>query len=267
MLNQPGERTLLPAIMAPETGHINGCFSLTFKDTKWLIRMASGLAALPFDFLIKTTGKTHFNNDLAKLLPVVETGDCAARVLLLNCLTNLYCDLWRESFSPQFVYDRWTKSDSRLSNTRFTSLTPEWQWSMPLRTDYERRQALVEIDVLTALELGLTLDELCTIWRIQFPVLRQNEQDTWYDRNGRIVFTCSMGLPGVGFSRAEWEKIREMASGTVAREIDDDTLPGGPQKRIITYEAPFDRCDREEDYKTAWPEFERRRAASKLVEA
>jgi hypothetical protein len=119
----------------------------------------------------------------------------------------------------------------------------------------------VEIDVLTARELGLTLDELCTIYRIQFPVLRQNEQDTWYDRNGRIVFTCSKALPNVGFTRGEWEKIREMKSGTVRREIEDDTMPGGPRKRVIIYEAPFDRCDRDEDYKTAWAEFEKRRAA------
>jgi hypothetical protein len=88
-----------------------------------------------------------------------------------------------------------------------------------------------------------------------------NEQDAWYDRNGRIVFTCSKALPGVGFSRPEWEKVRDLKSGTVSREIEDDTLPGGPRKRVITYEAPFDRCDREEDYKTAWAEFERRRAA------
>jgi len=57
--------------------------------------------------------------------------------------------------------------------------------------------------VLVAIALGLTIDELCAIYRIQFPVLRQNENDTWYDRNGRIGFTCSNGLPGVGFSRPE----------------------------------------------------------------
>ena len=36
------------------------------------------------------------------------------------------------------------------------------------------------------------------------------------------------------------------------------TQPGGPRERTIVYEAPFDRCDREQDYKTAWSDFEQR---------
>ncbi len=119
-------------------------------------------------------------------------------------------------------------------------------------SDYARRQALVEIDVLAAKALNLTLDELKTIYRIQFPVLRQNETDTWYDQNGRIVFTCSKGLTGVGFSRLEWNEIKHLKEGTVERIIMDDTLPGGPIERTITYVAPFDSGGRERDYEVAW---------------
>ena len=90
------------------------------------------------------------------------------------------------------------------------------------------------------------------------PLTRWNEKDTWYDQKGRIVFTCSKGLPGVGFSRSEWDEIKNMKEGTVERKIIDDTLPGGPRERTIVYHAPFDRCDREKDYEVAWKEFERR---------
>ena len=97
--------------------------------------------------------------------------------------------------------------------------------------------------------------------------MQQYERDTWYDQNGRIVFTSSKGLSGVGLSRKGkgyrgnreigWQDVANMESGTVENVIMDDTLPGGPVERTITYEAPFDRCDRVEDYITAWQFFER----------
>ena len=187
------------------------------------------------------------------------------RALELTCLTTHYADLWRECWRQGFQSDSWAKTDPRLPDSFFHNLTPIWNRNNALRTDYARRQALVEIDVLTAMALGLTLDELQTIYRIQFPVLRQNEADTWYDQQGRIVFTCSKGLPGVGFPRKAtktepigWEDIKDLQTGTVERTVLDDTLPTGPVERTITYHAPFDRCDREQDYATVWAEFARR---------
>ena len=97
--------------------------------------------------------------------------------------------------------------------------------------------------------------------------MRQYENDTWYDRRGRIVFTASKGLSGVGFPRKAapkkgepigWEEIQDMKTETVIRTVVDDTLSGGPRDRTIVYEAPFDRCNREQDYDIVWREFERR---------
>jgi hypothetical protein len=48
-----------------------------------------------------------------------------------------------------------------------------------------------------------------------------------------------------------------MPSGTVERKVTEDFLPGGPRDRTTIYEAPFDRCDREQGYATVWREFER----------
>ena len=153
-----------------------------------------------------------------------------------------------------------------MDNSHFTKLTKEWTWHTPVRTDFARRQLLVEIDVLVAMALGLTLEELQTIYRVQFPVMRMYESDTWYDQKGRIIFTNSKGLVGVGLPRKTkkgdptpaWEDVMYMTEGTVSQTITDDTLPGGPVERTITYHAPFTRCNREEDYKVVWKAFEQR---------
>jgi hypothetical protein len=256
-LSQAGERTMQPAIIPKKSAHVNTTLSMAFKNSDLMVNFAGLTSSIPFDFFVKSTGRGDLYESTLSQLPVGKNPKVAMRTLILNCLTIHYAELWEESWDEIFRQECWTKEDSRLDNTKFIALTSKWQRNCALRTDYERRQALIEIDVLAAMALGLKLDELCTIYRIQFPVLRQNENETWYDRSGRIVFTCSKGLPGVGFSRPEWEEIRGMTSGIVERTIVDDTLPGGPRERTIVYEAPFDRCDREADYQTAWAAFEK----------
>lgn len=131
-----------------------------------------------------------------------------------------------------------------------------------LKTDYSRRQALVEIDVLVAMSLGIKLYELKERYRLQFPAHKKYEDNTWYDANGRIVFTINKGLSGVGFDRKDWENgiLGAPAGQRFYRTIIDDTMPGGPVDRTIEYVAPFDRCDREQDYETAWKFFEEKYA-------
>ena len=251
------------------------------------------------DFFIKSTGTGHVNASLLNRLPVL-TQDCPssirnalrARALCLSCLTTYYRELWEDicqSPIPEtpshrhidaFNADAWTSANPRLPATFFADLAPTWSRNVALRTDYARRQALVEIDVLAAKALNLTLDELLTIYRVQFPVMRQYEADTWYDANGRTVFTPSKGLPGVGLPRKAikgesaytldtltrhemnialgWEDVRKLETGTIRRRIVDNTQPSGPIQRHIAYVAPFTRPDREDDYRNAWRAFTNR---------
>ena len=261
MVGLTSERTLISAIAYKQVTFVNTIFGVALKNKLQMVSLAGCEASIPFDFLVRTIGKGHVNYSTNMLFPIFEPEDTehiVIRALLLNCLTVYYDDLWRFCWNDCTRKDGWSKTDPRLRPERFTSLTPEWTWDTPLRTDYERRQALVEIDVLTSMALGMTLEQLKTIYRIQFPVLQSYEADTWYDRNGRIVFTNNRSLTGVGYSRPEWEQIKNAISGTFTRTITDNTQPGGPVERTIEYIAPFDRCDREQDYETAWRFFEKK---------
>lgn len=261
MLNQSGERTLVCTIAPKNSTCINTLTSIVFENYNSLLLVSALFASLPYDSFIKTLGRNDFYYESAKSLPYIDSEyskELKVRSLLLNCLSNCYNELFHSIDLTDFNALSWSKSDPRLDNKRFSTLTSEWTWDTPLRTDYERRQALVEIDVLTAMALGMTLEQLKTIYRIQFPVLQQYEADTWYDANGRIVFTTNRSLVGVGFDRPTWEhNVKGSPAGKVfTREIEDDTQPGGPVKRTIEYVAPFDKCDREQDYETAWKFFE-----------
>lgn len=268
MLNISGERTLICGLVPAMSTHTNGLIGFTFSNEK-TAALATGLfSSIPYDFFIKVLGKSNLYEDNAGRLPINMTSDTepiCTRTLLLNCLTKEYELFWQQQFVDSFVEQSWTKEDPRLQTSRFATLTSEWTWDTPLRTDYERRQALVEIDVLTAQALGMTLEQLKTIYRIQFPVLQQYEADTWYDANGRIVFTNNRSLTGVGYSRPEWENgIKGAPAGKkFHRTISDDTMPCGPMERTIEYVAPFDRCDRELDYEIAWKFFEEKYGGTK----
>lgn len=261
MLNLSGERSLIPAIIPPKCGHIITVFGMQVDHN--IFQIAGVLASLVSDFYIKAVGRGHCQLPIISSLPYFSNhfGDSiAVRAALLNCMNTRYSPLWSAEFHSNYQNQLWAKNDPRLDNEHFSSLSQEWSWTTPLRTDFERRQALVEIDVLTAMALGMKLEQLKSIYRIQFPVLQSYEMDTWYDANGRIVFTNNRSYVGVGFSRTEWEKnIKGATAGKkFYRTIIDDTMPGGSIERTIEYVAPFDRCDREKDYETAWKFFEKK---------
>lgn len=259
------ERTLQASCVHPGVAWVHTIAGYGVHPERYaLLALMSGMeASLPLDYFVRAAGKPHINRAMLESLPVLDIGSVLAleirlRGLLLNCLTKPYAELWRSCWDGTFSSMSWTKQDTRLNNKRFTSLTDMWNWHTPLRTEYERRQALVELDVLASMALGLSLDELIDIYRLTFTVLKGYEDDTWYDANGRIVFSKKQ-YGDLIYKRPDFERIKDAPAGQVfTRTIMDDTQPGGPRERTIEYVAPFDTCDRVEDYRTAWTFFEQK---------
>lgn len=273
MINLAGERSLICAVLPRRTAHINGVISTAFRSGYDTVDMAALCAAVPMDAYMKIMASQNLTSVRIQGFPLGVDDKYKAslriRTLQLNCLTKYYSELWSEVWDDKYLSDSWSKEDERLHS--FASLTESWTHSTPLRNYFERRQALVEIDVLTAMALGLSLDNLETIYTIYFPVLQQNENDTWYDAEGKIVFTCSKGLTGVGLDRPAWNAMRgnpitdadgiiiayEGAEPQYTHTIDPrkSELYGGQQQTFI---APYNRCDRIADYRTAWAHYEKK---------
>lgn len=258
MIGPMSEHTLIGAIIPPKTAHIHGIISVVFPKKENLVDLAALSSSLVLDFYVKVVGSSNLMPSRMESFPLGVSepykGAMRARILRLNCLTVHYEELWEELWVDEYSNETWTKEDSRLSS--WSAMKKEWSWKTPLRNEYERRQALVEIDVLAAMALGLTLKQLILMYNMQFFVLQKYEEDTWYDKYGNIVFTCNAGLTGVGVDRPTWNKIKNMKEGETYEHVIEtrkNELYGGEQ---ITYFAPFDSCDRVQDYKIAWNYFE-----------
>lgn len=260
MIDPEGSRSLMAALFPPLVAHTHAITGICCEKHEDLLLALGALTSLPIDFLLKATAKSNFQKNTLKIIPTISNSsllkkEIINRVLRLNVLTSYYKEIWEE-FAPLLSEKTdFSKNDSRLLiESKFDSV---WNRKSALRNDFARRQASVELDVLVAMSLGLTLSELKSIYNLQFHILKNQESNTWYDATGRIAFTNNMALKGVGVTRKEFESnFKNAPAGEkFYRTITDDTLPGGPVERTIEYVAPFDRCDREADYETAWNYF------------
>ena len=268
MVGPDSEHTLICAVLPRKTAHINGVISSTFREEYNTVDMAGLCTSLPLDFWMKIMASQNLTAVRLQSFPMgvkdLYNKAIRSRILRLNCLSKYYSDLWGKLWSEQYTSEDWSIEDNRLSP--FCTLTPQWNNKVPLKNFFERRQAQIELDVIASIALGLSLEDLETMYNIQFGVLMKYENDTWYDQKGNIVFTVNSGLKGVGLDRKIWEAMRGTlsedgmtysgSSETYEHTIDPakSELYGGQK---VTYYAPYNRCDRIEDYRRAWAHFEK----------
>jgi hypothetical protein len=208
------------------------------------------MSSLLLDFAVRSSPKNNIFLRTINRLPLVGNHPLEAalmiRVLRLNCLTAAYSDLWDSAYQDAFTNDQWTGGLKRENRPELGNVASSWNARTPLRIAEDRRRALVEIDALVALMLGVTADHLCTIYRTQFAVLYgYDHKDYVYDAYGRLLPNSVLSV---------WRKKGERMTGA-------ERTATNQAGRTYIYEFPFRLLDREADMRAAYGEFERRLTA------
>ena len=228
-------RTLHSAIIPPGATHVGLIHTLKLDDFDRLISLAGFSHSIIADFIIKTIGAGHIKSSTWERFPRMESHALsealALRTMRLNSLSRRYTHLWKEAFDSKWSDDEWAPGVGveYPGRSLLGEVSPDWEWATPLRRAADRRQALVEIDAIVAIMLGITADELLTIYRTQFPVLQKYEREALYDATGRQLPT----------------KLASEYRKKGAPNPADLTVDG------ITYQEPFIGVDREQDMKLA----------------
>ncbi|MCF6376422.1 class I SAM-dependent DNA methyltransferase [Nocardioides KLBMP 9356] len=249
MAANTGERTLIPILLPPGPGHINAVFSagspgVALRD---LVLALGSMTSLIADFSIRCAPKSGVYMSAANRVPIVTARDLLAdqlvlRVLRLNCIVSEYAQIWNRSLGAINLKDEWTGGLAYRGRPELAGVSTDWLPNAPLRRASDRRQAQVEIDAIVAVTLGLSADELATIYRTQFPVLYGYDRNTYfYDANGRLVPNSVLTV---------WRKKGNDIS------LDERTATNA-SGNTYTYELPFVTLDREADMRRAYAHFEK----------
>ncbi|TBL44924.1 class I SAM-dependent DNA methyltransferase [Verrucosispora sp. SN26_14.1] len=244
-----GERTLMSALIPPGAAHVNTVQTAGHSDggKRSLLLTLAITSSLIADFLIRCVPKDDIRMGSINRLPRITAPDTedllTLRTLRLNCITNAYSGIWRECYSVEFERDDWLGGFEHGRRRPLGQVGSEWVADTPLRIAADRRQALVEIDALVAYALGLSADELCTVYRTQFAVLYGYDRNGYYyDANGRLVPNSVLTV---------WRK----KGDRITAEERTATNQAG---YTYTYELPFVTLDREADMRQAYAVFEQR---------
>ncbi|MET7761202.1 hypothetical protein ABZS71_03875 [Streptomyces sp. NPDC005393] len=258
------ERALYAAIIPPRAAHVEGLRSAVSNSTLSTSLVAGMWSSLPLDYFLRTSGTSDLHENRSHALPAPPSSHPLApalllRTLRLNCLTTAYADLWKELHDPTWADKEPWARPWPLMSTRLNDTTPTWQRDTPLRTEYSRRAALVEIDALVAVWLGIDADTLITMYRARFPIMQDFDRVTWFDATERKI-AGDRYTYGHGQDKDHWKQFEKYQADPAfkAHQADPANNPA-PQTPIPDgYTAPFYKADRETEMREAHAYFQKR---------
>ena len=166
----------------------------------------------------------------------------ALRVLRLNCLTNAYADLWHKLYRSVWGAEIWVCSLAEAESARDRSAATG-QWDIPLRTEYARRAALVEIDSWSRCGLASILTSSCC--------LRVSVRRLLVTRK-RCTSTRTAGRSPANYNA--FGPVRLRSTGSSSSYLEDPAANPVPDG----YTAPFYKADRVAEYRQAHAVFAER---------
>lgn len=251
MMQVDRERSLIPAIIPPGAAHVHGVTSAGFIEgrEKDLVLIAGFASSLIADFSIRISPKSTISGATFGRVPFVDSvlaPEILLRVLRLNCVTSAYADLWEAVMPHAARAVGWVAPRSRANSLGLGDVTSSWTTGSPLRIEEDRWTAQAELDALAAVALGWTADELCTVYRSQFPILFKYERKSYfYDANGRQVPTTVL------------QRARKVGGGSGGEGLlRPDRTEAHPGSTVdYTYDPPFVTLDRERTMRRAHERF------------
>ncbi|WP_322778742.1 Eco57I restriction-modification methylase domain-containing protein [Frankia sp. Cas4] len=245
-------RSLHAALIPPGPTHVHTVHTLALPDDRATALVAGLWASLPFDYLVKVSGMSKVNKETVDRFPAPIDHPAAPYLLLrtlrLNCLTRDYAPLWEELHEAGFGEDGWTSPFA--DRPALGAGERDWTMATPLRFDFDRRAALVEIDALAALMLGLTAEQLCLMYRAQFAVLRKYEYAMYFDAQGRKIAKEHHAM-GVKQNKDDYKILDAWVQ---ERGLNCEA----PPELADRYRGPFRTPDREAEMRVACAEFAER---------
>jgi len=246
-ISSNSERSLYAAIVPPGPAHVHLVQSMVLADNRSTALAAGFWCSLPLDYFVRITGKSDLQTSGAKTLPFGSSDHPLApslllRAMRLNCLTTAHANLWDDVYDNAWHTDEWACSWDGLQP--LAEVGPTWEQGTPLRTERARRAALLEIDALVAVWLGMDVDALIAMYNARFPVLNRFEETMWFDANGWKL---------TGYHRT---------FGQIEQKTSYDELlacnESGGAAPPVGYTPPFYKADRVAEYRQAHAVFSER---------